>query len=216
MSGWTDIRLQERFGFNLWQIAGALGAHGTRCRFHVPPESNLMRYAEAGMVAGLHLVQGTGGARPQYRMGHVYDVRNFLGVGIRSYVDARPIASSATIIHIRGGDYLTAMSPHLQPTRDFFRRAEHALGGWGEAAIMTDDPQHAARLLPGLPILDPADDVLAFRLLAGARRLVCSASAWSWWAGYLGTHERVILADFYGSSPQKAPGLLWPGAEYAE
>lgn len=218
MSGSTlEFALQERFGFNLWQIAAGLSAHGESALFCVPACSNLGKYAH--FLRRVRLTWGRDDVTrpPHYAAGHVYSVNNFAGVNMRDYIKPQSIRSACTIIHIRGTDYLTHMPPALQPERDFFARALEAVGAAGrrEIAIMTDDPRRARQIFPRLPIISSGDEVTDWRILCGARRIICSPSAWCWWAGYAGDHEQVVLADRYGSSPRQAPDLVFPGAQYA-
>ena len=212
-----EIALQERFGFNLWQIAAGIAAHGESTLFCVPARSNLGKYAH--FLQRVRLTWGRDDVTrpPHYAEGHVYSVNNFAGVNMRDYIRPQCIRSACTIIHIRGGDYLTHMPPALQPEKDFFARALEAVGAEGrrEVAVMTDDPQRARELLPGLPIIGTGDEVRDWCILCGARRVICSPSAWCWWAAYAGDHEQVVLADRYGSSPRQAHDLLFPGACYA-
>ncbi len=115
MSGSTlEIALQERFGFNLWQIAAGIAAHGESALFCVPARSNLGKYAH--FLRRVRLTWGRDDVTrpPHYAEGHVYSVNNFAGVNMRDYIRPQCIRSACTIIHIRGGDYLTHMPPALQ------------------------------------------------------------------------------------------------------
>lgn len=99
------------------------------------------------------------------------------------------------VIHVRGADYFTYFKD-----KDVVLGASHikacaaALGfKVEECAIVTDDTAYVGSLglKPKSVISGTAVD--DFGIMANARHLVMSPSTFSWWAGFIGYHDKVVM-----------------------
>lgn len=109
----------------------------------------------------------------------------------------------SVFVHIRGTDYGTSFHRFMddaRPKADIILRCIRAAGTTPDKAVaLTDDPAYAEGLgigFAGIYSNSPMDDFLT---LVHAPRIVMSPSTFSWWAGYLGRHERVVF-----------PRNIWP------
>lgn len=102
------------------------------------------------------------------------------------------------VLHIRGDDYKNIPGNNMVPV-EFVKKAAERLGCSVEDFIVcTDDKEYAK----SIGILDNQFTNNSawgdFTLMCSAKQLVISPSTFSWWAGYLGTHERVIFPEGFG------------------
>lgn len=93
------------------------------------------------------------------------------------------------VIHVRGGDFL-ASSWNWRLDGDYYREARKHLTG--KPIIVTDDPDHARRLIDDCEVFSRDDDM---SIMAHARELVCSYSTYCWWGAFLGDHDLVVVPD---------------------
>lgn len=118
----------------------------------------------------------------------------------RKEVDVFPL-----IVHVRGGDFLrSAAHQSSRATQQLIDKAVDACPGLShkDVAIVTDDLQYVGETFgQRYPVLgDKGDARVAFHTLCCAKNLLISpGSTFSWWAAYLGKHERVLF-----------PSRVWP------
>lgn len=101
------------------------------------------------------------------------------------------------VIHLRWEDY--KYQPNSKPTKVLLEKAAERLGcKISDFIVCTNDPE----FIKTLGITDdqityncPWDD---FKLMCAAKKLVIYPSTFSWWAGFLGKHERVLFPEGFG------------------
>jgi hypothetical protein len=131
--------------------------------------------------------------------------------GVRAAVAA---CDKDTLIHVRGGDFLSSNS---QLGRDYYQAALRRLElGIEQVAVLTDDPSHVRRLLGhDVQILSDGAQgrhdmtanhhrggsfVLDFIELLHAKRIILSNSSFAFWGAVLNVqHARVIAPRYWAA-----------------
>jgi|GEM_PF-5426363 len=141
------------------------------------------------------------------RMGFLREV-----ITIRSGVRRpRPACEQDTLMHVRGGDFLSSNS-QLGP--DYYQAALRRLQRrLDQVAVLTDDPDYARRLLgKDMQVLSAADQgrhdmtashhgggsfVLDFIELLHARQIILSNSSFAFWGAVLNLNNARVIAPKY-------------------
>lgn len=105
------------------------------------------------------------------------------------------------VVHVRGGDYLTYFKKTAETItigKEWLLKIAHEFGcAIEELNVVTDD----IRLVKSfnLPVKIISNDIVSDWLtLANAKKLAISPSTFSWWAGFLGKHEQVLIPEGIG------------------
>lgn len=154
---------------------------------------------------------------------------------IRSWLKVKPTyrqnnpGKNVCVIHMRCGDYMTLKDVFL-PT-SYYQDAMKAIKKINKRvtfACVTDQAEVAQKLLPGVTIIGSAltseDDSaraahhrggpvgVDFSLLMNAEYLIIPNSSFSWWAAYLNTKAKTIIAPKYWAAYNKSDGY-WATAD---
>ena len=95
-----------------------------------------------------------------------------------------------TAVHVRLGDY-KKLGWCLPPT--YYETALSKISG--TIIVVSDEPEEAKKILPSAIICDSGTDEEQMALLSMSDNLVMSNSSFSWWAAYLGSHNRVFAPN---------------------
>lgn len=104
------------------------------------------------------------------------------------------------VLHVRGSDYMTFFGgADVSATVERLEMCAEGLGArLSSCMVVTDDPAYVRSLGVDAERIVHRDIVFDFLLMAYARRLAISPSTFSWWAGFLGTHDRVVFPRGFG------------------
>lgn len=92
-------------------------------------------------------------------------------------------------IHYRRGDYLIS---NQQVEDDYYEKARQTFVGYEATNIgLSDVREHLI-----------GNDIADFKKMKSARNLIMSNSTFSWWAAFLGHHDRVVM-------PRPKSGKFW-------
>lgn len=226
------VQLIGRFGNVLWELAAAIKAFGSPEEFVAIHEAGISSEYEK-WFQGITFVnkadvdeekmkyhdQCDYEAIPpdtRHLKGYWQHIRYIEGVDMRAFFLPEPLENEYTLLHIRGGDFFPASYP--VPGREYYLRAMEQLNvSPAHCRIITDDPEFAKGLLPEVKIWRE-DLITDFCRLLGAQFVVCASSTFSWWGGYMGNAEQVIIPSrwFYGQVPEKYDGVLFPRVQVLE
>lgn len=148
---------------------------------------------------------------------------------ILSLVESRnPNLSSMknmTILHIRGGDFVSESETVGVLDHNYYLRALVGLGAderdLSNMLVLTDDLTHAKKILsligmPSLRLIDPAQmsGWEALFVMANSQNLICANSTLSWWGGFIaGKHGAQVIAPSpwnKDTNIHSSSGLLHP------
>ena len=148
---------------------------------------------------------------------------------ILSLIESRnPILSSMksmTVLHIRGGDFISESETVGVLDQNYYLRALDRLGvdkrDLSDILVLSDDLAHAKKILmlmgmPTLRLIDPAqmNGWEALFVMANSKNLICANSTLSWWGGFIAEkREARVFAPFpwnKGIDIHSSSGLLHP------
>lgn len=100
------------------------------------------------------------------------------------------------VVHVRGGDYLTYFNRDARSITvggEWLKRFAKEFGcELSELNVVTDDPALVQSF--NLPVNIISNNIVDdWLIMANAKRLAISPSTFSWWAGFLGRHEQVLI-----------------------
>jgi hypothetical protein len=115
----------------------------------------------------------------------------------------RRVSTLEAAVHVRGGDFLTVPKVHVDTASYYVKAVRLALNrGFGQFAIITDDPPYATRVFDQVAGAVPeasfrvlgcgADALEDFDTLRYATALIIGNSTFAWWAAVLGGVGRPI------------------------
>ena len=131
----------------------------------------------------------------QYRYYRPYrrSIASWLSVAA---VELPSVDPEAVAVHVRLGDYLSAIRERPYAFRPRYYDEAIDRAGGGPVVVVTDEPAHPTiehlRRRHGAAVVSSADPYEDFRRLMAHRRLVTSESTFCWWAGWLGRAERIV------------------------
>ena len=111
-----------------------------------------------------------------------------------------------TILHIRGGDFVSESETVGVLDHNYYLRALVGLGAderdLSNMLVLTDDLTHARKMLsllgmPSLRLIDPEqmNGWEALFVMANSKNLICANSTLSWWGGFIaGKHGAQVIA----------------------
>lgn len=229
----NTIELYGRFGNVLWEIGAAIRFFGGPENF-VAVLGRSFKKKESALFQGIQFVEQAQIDKnrkfffnsPQFSpippgtkhlRGWFQHIKFIEGVDMKRYLKISPQENEHTLIHIRGTDYFmneTNRKRFPVHNREYYDRGMEELGVKpGECRIVTDDRKYARSLLPEIQFLNNGKQGMAvdFAMMMGAQHVICSTSTFSWWAGYLGKAERVIIPSrwHHGIVPQEYDGVLF-------
>lgn len=107
------------------------------------------------------------------------------------------------VVHVRGGDFLTsAAHMYCQQKEEYINAIMDELNlSKSDVLIITDDVNRTKDSIgKGWHCMSTGDDICAFKIMLQAKYLLTMpGSTFSWWAGYLGSHNKVFIP--YGQWP---------------
>lgn len=120
---------------------------------------------------------------------------------------------TATVLHIRRGDYIALPEIHGILTVDWYRGACTGLDPV-DIIVFSDDLAWCRDLdfLQGATFVDEPDEVVALHLMSQFRHFVISNSTFSWWAAWLAGAKDVVVPDpwFGVAGPQDFHDIYEP------
>lgn len=148
---------------------------------------------------------------------------------ILSLVESRNLnlgsMKSMTVLHIRGGDFISESETVGVLDHNYYLRALVRLGvkesDFSNILVLTDDLAHAKKILflmgmPSLRLVDPAQmsGWEALFVMANSQNLICANSTLSWWGGFIaGKHGAQVIAPSpwnKDTNIHSSSGLLHP------
>lgn len=102
------------------------------------------------------------------------------------------------VVHLRGDDYKTMPGTNMVSKAFLDKAAKCFECDISDFIVCTDDPEFAKSIgikEEQITHNSPWDD---FTLMCSAKKLMISPSTFSWWAGYLGEHERILFPEGFG------------------
>lgn len=133
------------------------------------------------------------------------------------------------VIHIRCGDYKNIKDVFLPI--DYYRQAMNYIKIKNKNVkfcCVTDQKKEVEKMLPGIEIIGSSKEVnedkikaehhyggpigIDFCLLMNAKYLIIPNSSFSWWAAYLNTSKKIVIAPKYWSSYKKSIGY-WASSD---
>ncbi len=222
------VQLSGRFGNVLWELAAAIKEFGSPEEFVAIHDQQTSKGYEQ-WFQGINFVHNAGkreggsvrhdqkdyvpiDAGTCHLAGYRQHIRYIEWVDMSRFLILKPTKHEYTILHVRGTDYFSYQYP--VPGRDYYLRAVEQLDVHPRhCRIVTDDVKFARNLLPEVEVWK-GDMTTDFCRLLGARFVVSSSSTFSWWGGYLGVAEQVIIPSkwFYGRVPDEYSGVVFPRA----
>ena len=107
------------------------------------------------------------------------------------------------VVHVRGGDFLTsAAHMYCHQKEEYINAIIDELNlSKSDVLIITDDVNRTKDSIgKGWHCMSTSDDICAFKIMLQAKYLlIMPGSTFSWWAGYLGEHNKVFIP--YGQWP---------------
>ncbi len=160
----------------------------------------------------------------KYLDGYREDVLQW--IRIKEPYSASTLDPRICVIHLRLGDFMQSKS--FLPI-SYYRNAMAYIKSIDEHVIfqcVTDQKEEAEKLLPGVTIIGSAvtgtDDAhkaghhhggpvgIDFCLLKNAHYLIIPNSSFSWWAAYLNTNKKIVVAPKYWARFNIADGFWSP------
>lgn len=204
------VALGGRLGNQLWQISAGLVRYGEEGLSVAPPSGSMDLDAYRQCLHGLRET------RHPVRFGSYFQHRKWLASPsaiLRHLRTPADIPSYGNILHLRLGDYV-----RLQGFRDRVMTVEDITGYMdllglspGDVTVMSDSP--AQEVLSHLPpgewnIAPQLDTLQAFWAMMKCRKLICSASTFSYWAAYLKQchPDDFVVHPVWGSEASKGRG----------
>lgn len=167
--------------------------------------------------------------------GCMQSVKYFTGIEdvVKSWIKIRqpymPSSDNVCVIHLRGGDFLSAGNTLLP--RQYYQSAMSWMLKKNSDMlffVVTDDIEFADYYLPGIRVIGSSifrqrDESQAnhhvggdvgtdFRILASSRNLIISNSSFSWWATYINPYSPSVIAP-WGWAAYNYPDDFWSTAE---
>ena len=111
------------------------------------------------------------------------------------------------VIHIRGEDYFLYQDSYAKCVRnkDIIDKQLQALDcDEKDIVVITNDTLLASKLLPNACIKQSNNPLYDWWSITNACNVIMAPSSFSWWAAYLGNHDKVIAPELW---PMDFPGV---------
>lgn len=197
------IHLDGRFGNWLWNISAGLTKSD-----NVKVSDNNLGLIEKLIINKYLDIQFT--TLPSQLSKGTHQSKQFLADKqlILPYIKYIDTPHYEYVIHIRGEDYFQYQDSYAKciRTKDTINKQIEALGcKEKDIIVITNDTILSSKLLPNACIKQSNNPLYDWWSITNAHNLIIAPSSFSWWAAYLGNHNKVIAPalwpmDFKGVS----------------